>query len=490
MSAPRSYDVIVIGGGTSGLIASAYLGKAGKRVLLLEAQDRFGGRCAPASLGDGFSAARGAQMLYALDPLVMRELKLARKGLRFEGRELALTGLRNDGKHIVIRRDVHDTASSIAVHSASDADAWPHFRKELFDLARVMRGLWWEHRGALPPGAAKQKLGCIARMGAAAWLDSWFESEALKATLCFDATDGGLSVLEPGSALSLVWRAAQEMSGLQGAAAVPQGGLTALTDALVSAAKEARCELRTDSRVQNILLDAGQVAGVQIESGETCFAPVVLSAISRLQTLSKLLPDGALGIACQTAAASQTSSLAEAGVLFTLRGVPSFGGVAAPGGNRFILADRPEIYVSAEMAARAGKLGDELPIAFTIPTLSDPSLAPPDQHILSALIRPVPRHPVETWSVLKADLTARVAGAMERLAPGLSRAISNIEILSPDDTDDGYPVTVSHMLSSAVARVETSVAGLLLCGADAEPVPAISGRAARIAGALAATRRR
>lgn len=485
MSAPRTYDAIVIGGGVHGLVAATYFAKAGKSVLLLEAGDKLGGLCAPAGLGEGFSATRGAQTLYALDPLIVRDLKLSRKGFRFEGRELALIGLRNDGKHIVIRRDVHETASSIAVHSQRDAEAWPRFRKELFELGRAMRPLWWESHGALPNGAEKLKLDRIARMGAVAWLDSWFESEALKATLCFDTTAGSLSVLEPGSALALVWRAAQEVSGLQGTTAIPQGGLTVLIDALVAAATEAGCALRTGVRASNLVLDEGRVAGVKIGSGETCFAPIVVSAISRFHTLSELLPNGGLGFMHRRAAARPGSSLSEVRILITLRSAPFIGGVAIPPASRFILAERPETYVSAEFAARDGKFGDELPIEFVVPTFFDDSLAPPDQHMLSALIRPVPRHPPEGWSAVKADLAARVVSAIERLAPGLSRAISNIEILTPDDVDDGYPITVPYMLSSAAQRVETPIAGLFLCGADAEPMPAVSGRAARIAASLA-----
>jgi phytoene dehydrogenase-like protein len=485
MSAHHAYDAIVIGGGTSGLVAAIYLSRAGRKVLLLEAQDKFGGLCAPAHLGEGFSVAHGAQALYALDPLVMRDLKLARKGIRFEGRELALAGLRNDGKHIVIRRDIHDTASSIAVHSQRDAEVWPNFRKEVFALARAMRPFWWGSHDALPSGEAKCKLDRIARTSAVAWLDSWFESEALKATLCFDAIAGGVSVLEPGSALALIWRAAQEMSGLQGAVALPQGGLIALVDALVSVAKEAGCELRSGARAASLILDEGRVVGVRIETGETCFAPVVLSTISRRQTFSRLLPSGACNIAQHAATMRNASVLGEAGVLVTLRSAPSFGGVALPSASRFILAERSETYAFAEMAAREGRLGDELPIAFVIPTFSDHSLAPPGQHILSAIIRPVPWRPVKSWPTLKADLAKSVVGAIERLAPGFSRAISGMEILSPADVDDGYAVTVPHMLSSSAQRIESPVAGLFLCGADAEPVAAISGRAARIAAARA-----
>lgn len=485
MSAPRSYDAIVIGGGASGLVAAAYLAKARKKVLLLEARDKFGGRCAPANLGEGFFTARGAQTLYALDPLVIRDLRLVRKGLRIVGHELALTGLRSDGKHIIILRDTYDTAASIAVHSQRDAEAWPHFRKELFDLARAMRPLWWESYGAMPSGVQSRKLERICRTSASAWLDSWFESEALKTTLCFDAMAGGVSVLEPGSALTLVWRAAQEMSGLQGSVTLPRGGLMALVNALVSAANEAGCDLRTGVRAMDVVLDEGRVAGVRIENGETCFAPIVLSTAPRQHTLSKLLPSGARDIGRQAAVTRSVSLLGEASVLFALRSAPSFAGVAVLGSSRFILAEKPEAYVSAEMAARQGRLGDELPMAFVVPTLSDPSLAPPGQHILSASIRPVPRRPLESWSTLKAELARRVVGAIERLAPGFSRAISNIEIFTPDDVNDGAPVTVPHMLSNTAQRIEAPVPGLLLCGADAEPVPAISGRAARIAASRA-----
>ena len=474
MSAPRSCDVIVIGGGTSGLIASAYLAKAGKKVLLLEAEDRLGGLCAAGNHG-GFSYARGAHTLYALDPFVVRDLKLARKGLRFAGQELALTGLRADGKHIVISRNVHDTAASLAVHSRRDAEAWPLFRKELFGLARAMRPLWWEARGTLPTGAAGRSIARIARMGAAAWLDSWFESEALKATLCFDSTAGGFSSLEPGSALSLVWRAAQEISGLQGAVAIPLGGVTALADALATAARDEGCELRTGARVDRLILDGNRVAGVQTQSGEACFAPLVFLAANSAHKISPLLPPGALGFAqALSRAASRT---AEAMVVLTLRNAPQI----AP--SRFVVAEKLETYASAEISA--GQIADELPLEFVIPTLGDASLAPPGQHILSALVRPVPCCPEGDWPVLRSKLAAQVVTCLERLTPNLSRDITHVDVFAPELVESHSTPSVSHMLTPTVRRVETAIGGLFVCGADAEPVSCISGRAARIAVTLA-----
>ena len=483
MNAARSDDAIVIGGGTSGLVAAAYLAKAGKKVLLLEARDKLGGLCAPSNLSEGLSSAIGVHTLYALDPLVVRELKLPKNGLRFASRELALTGLRREGKHIVISRDMHDTASSIALHSQRDAETWPLFRKELFELARAMRPLWWEACGAFPTGIEGQRIERVARMGAGAWLDSWFESEALKATLCFDSTAGGTSVLEPGSALSLIWRAAQEMSGLQGAVAIPRGGPVALVEALTSAARGAGCELRTSSQVGRVILDGGRVAGVQMQSGETCFAPLVFSAIS-LHAFSPLLPPAALGVA-HMEASGRISPLAEARVVMILRKLPQIAGDTTLAAGRFILAERSETYAAAEMAARNRGVADELPIEFVTSAAADASRARPDQHVLSALVRPVPQHPAEGWPALSAKLAACVVASIERLASGFSRDISHIEILNPANTQAISTLTVSRMLMPIASRIKAPIDGLFFCGADAEPVPAVSGRAARIATALA-----
>jgi phytoene dehydrogenase-like protein len=482
MNSPASYDAIVIGGGVSGLVAAAYLAKMRKKVVLLEEKRRLGGLCGPANPGSEFPASVAAQILYALDPQVVRDLNLLRRGLRFAGRELSSVGLRSDGKHIVFSRNVHDTVASILPHSSADAAAWPHFRNKLFDLARALRPLWWEAHGALPDGAAGREIERIACMGASAWLDTWFESEALKAALCFDAMAGGLSIAEPGSALSLLWRAAQEILGLQGAVVIPVGGLPALAGILVSVAEAAGCDLRTDVGVAGIVVEENRVAGVRLRSGESCFAPLVFSTIGLDRTVHELLPPGMLGFA-HAAALHPTSPLAEARVVVTLRNKPPLG--MASLANRFVMVEKAETYIAAELAARGGEIGDELPVEFVIPTCADPSSAPPGQHILSALVRPLPRHPSGGWTALRPILGAKVVAALDKFIPNFSRDISHIEILTPDDFAAGAGTSVSRLMLGAAARIRTPVSGLFLCGADAEPVAAVSGRAARIAAGLA-----
>jgi phytoene dehydrogenase-like protein len=479
----RSFDAVVIGAGVSGLTAACYLARAGKRALVVEARNKLGGRAETAPLGEGFCVPIAAHTVSALDPRVMKELKLARYGLKFAVRDMPLVGLGHGGRNIVITRDVHDTVRNIAVHSQADAEAWPRFRLELFLLARALRPLWWEAAPARPLAQdTAEALDRLSRVSAAAWLDSWFESEALKSALAFDATANGLSPFEPGSALVLLWRAAQEMSGLQGAVSWPLGGPAAVAAALAECAKARGVEIQTGASVTRVLVQEDAVAGVTLASGETVAATRVLSSLSRRRTLGGLVPATAIGFDALAALAAAPRT-GEAKVVMALKALPPFSGMAVPGAARFVVADRPDVYGAAFSAALAGKLPGELALEFVIPSRIEPAIAPHGQHVVSALVRPVP---LAMDAAMKAELAAKVASALDAHAPGLSKAIAATEVLSPEDIAERYGYNedgFGFMLSNWNARIMTSICGLTLCAA--EPVPAISGRAGRIAASLA-----
>ncbi len=481
----RGFDAVVIGAGVGGLTAACYLAKSGRRVLVVEARNKIGGLCESAGLTEGFAAPPAAHTLYALDPRAVKELKLARHGLKFAVRDAALVGLGHGGKHVVIARDVHDTVRGIAIHSKADAEAWPRFRHELFTLARTLRPFWWEAARSRPlADTATAMLDKLERVNAAAWLDSWFETDALKAALAFDATSSGLSPYEPGSALLLLWRASQEMNGLQGAVAWPLGGPGALAAALGEAAKSVGVEIQTGARAARLLLHDDVVAGVAFESGETVSASLVLSSLSRRQTLCDLAPTGAAGFDAISAVQRRGNS-GEAKVVFALKTLSPFSGVPVPDMARFVVADRLEIYAAAYSAAQAGRLPEELAMEVIVPSRMEAALAPPGQHVLSALVRPVP---CEMGDAMKTRLAAKVAGALEAHVAGLSRNIAAVEVLAPKDIVDRYGYKQDgpdFMFSNWNTRIMTPIGGLFLCGASAEPVPAISGRAGRIAAQLA-----
>jgi phytoene dehydrogenase-like protein len=432
----KNPDVIVIGADPGGLAAAAYLSGAGKRVLVLE---------------QSAMPAEPIGPVYALDPLVLSELKLASRGLRFVQRDLPLAfaapGI------VSLGRNPHEAARELGRVSLTDAAAWPGFRRELYALARQLRVWWWSALADGAPGwvleraKAKALFARLSVTGADAFLAAHFESEALIAALLFDASAGGFHVSEPGSALALVWRAAQEMAGLEGAASMPAPGT--LIWSLIKAAGGA--DFRCCAEVTAILTHGGrgsqgQVSGVRLKNGEEIKAGCVLSSLGRSSTM---------------ALAGQPSSpqrLGESRLLISLRQKIAF----TPA--RMVLAERADIYAGAHEAARGGRLPAELPMEF--------SAAAPDK--IAVTLRPVPANLNQEDRV---QLAARAVRALERQIPGAAALVTGLRfsVSAPERAN------LTQLLLPPLARVQTKTGGLYLGGAEAEPVPSLSGRAARIA---------
>jgi phytoene dehydrogenase-like protein len=477
MSTP--YDAIVIGAGVNGLAAASYLAMAGKRVVVLDKRDAPGG------------LSEKAHALYALDPAVVRELKLARQGLRFAVRDMPLVGLRNDGKHLLLARDGYVSARSMAVHSQGDANAWSSFRRDWFARARALRALWWR-AGPKAAEHVAQEHAHFARRSAGAWLDGWFESDAVKATLGFDAH--ALSPLAAGSAMVLVWRAAQEMCGLQGATAFPKGGLGAAIDAFAGTARVAGVETRTPAAVSDIRLSRdGAVRGVVLASGDVVEAPLVLSSLSRRQSLSYPSVCGALDFGDAAEIAREADGVQTARIVLELDREPVIAGSAVPAHGRFVVAERLDSLAQAHAAARAGVLPQELPMEVILPAAADPTLASPGCYLVSVLVAPLPAHIEGGWRKAKPLLAAKVVAGLSRHMPGLGAHLTGVDVLSPDDVREGYgaddafggAVDATRLLADWRTRVRTPIPGLILCGAAADPVGALSGRGGRVAACYA-----
>ncbi|MBV9991806.1 MAG: NAD(P)/FAD-dependent oxidoreductase [Alphaproteobacteria bacterium] len=406
-------DAIVIGGGVGGLVAAIALKRAGSSVVLLEAHETLNGGLPP--------------YLFALDPRVVRELGLSARGLKFAERDLASTALRQDGRHLTLARDPHAAARAIAAHSPTDAGAYARFHDEIFALARALRPFWWEDAAAPRPSALLARLRMTS---AAAYLNQWFESDALKALLSFDVPFPHA----PGSALALVWRAAQEMCGLQGALAVPAGG--GLGAKLVAMAQELRVDLRAKARVAKLILAGDEAAGVELDSGEKIFAAKVFSSLGRRETLLTLAPTASAGFAQTLRLMRDTPRARETVLRFTLNAAPGFAN-----GRQVIVEGEPALEAVVAPAPQAG------------------------QHQL--------------WVRAKGEAEAdAVTAQLERFAPQLKSRIVATERHTRD-------VLVPHLMDEAAIRIMTPIRHLYLCGGDAEPMDAVAGRAARLAAALA-----
>ena len=466
-----SGDVLVIGAGPAGLAAATYLARSGAHVIALEAEAEPGGSLANRLTVGKLTVPAGSHTLAALDPRVIKDLKLTRLGLKFAARDLPLVGLRGDGKPLCLGRDLHEACLAIAPISQRDAERYPVFRREIFDFARVLRAIWWEE-GTLNREEELSELRRLAITSASTLLESTFESEALKATFAFDALAGGMSPSAAGSSLALVWQAAQEMCGLQGAVAIPRGGPAALADVLLKAARNAGVEIRTGARVTQLIVEGDAMAGAVVASGEVVLAETILSSLSRRTTLLDLLPPGAAGFA----AARQLERPNETGegkVVVALNALPPTFKQSA----RYVIAERLEDSVSARAQARAGRVPSDLAMeTVTIETGGEPPF------LLSVMVKPLPVVPVDPPKAFVTKVLQTVLRTLERHAPALTANIAGFNFVPARPHD---PMSVSHLTASWRERIVTPTRGLFLCGEAAEPLPAVSCRAARIAAGLA-----
>lgn len=462
-------DAVVIGASAAGLVAATYLARAGAKVAVFEAGGSPGGSELIA-VGNRLVPA-APPTIYALDPRVIRDLKLA--NLTFAARDLRLVGLRSEGKPLALGRDRYEAARSVG----AGAEQFISVRRNYFAFARAMRAAWWEN-GTVDDHAVTAELHRYAVTSASGFLEAAFESEALKAAFAFDVLEGGLSPWAAGTALVLAWRAAQEMCGLQGAVAIPRGGRPALLDILEGTAQAAGVEIHAGAPVAQLLLKDDRAAGVVLQSGDVVPSRNVLSALSRRRTLLELLPTGSIGFEASLRLGA-SREVGEALLLFTLEAVPGFA-VAQPAA-RFVMADRLEASSAAYAVARAGGIPVDLALEAVVPTEVDPDLAP-NATLLAVTARPLPVAPPQGWPALLPALVGRVTGLIERRAPGLRATITGLNVVPPKSGRD--PLDVTRITAGWGARITTPVEGLFLCGDAAEPVPSLSCRAARHAAGL------
>ena len=422
---------IVIGAGIGGLSAAAYLARGGVHTLLLEA-------------GEG---PRACESLVALDPRMVAELRLPAKGLAFTARDLPLAVAGETP--LTLGRDLHAASAALTRLSDADALAWPLYRRALVAEAHRLQRWWWmapedNIAGMIWGPGARRSFQRLCLSGADAYLGARFETPSLLAALLWDAGAGGFAVSEPGSALALVWRAAQEMVALQGAAALARSGtlVAALTRALGMA------QFRTRVQVTRILTRAGGVSGVMLADGSEIEADHVVSTLSRARTLTLAgLPH-------------PIPAIAEARIFLRLK--TNFAPPAGPPA-RHILAQRPEVHADAHEAARAGRIASNLPMEWVMPA--------PDRITVTA--RPVP---ASLNAEQRVRLAAQAVFALSATLPGVAGAVVGLDIhLSPQRA------TLGDLLTHPQKRLLTPIKGLLLAGEDAEPLPPISGRAGRLA---------
>jgi phytoene dehydrogenase-like protein len=509
------HQPLIIGAGHNGLIAAFYLARAGFKPVVLEARAAVGGAAITEEIAPGHRCPTLAHSIGPLRPSIVADLQLARRVelLRADPRLVALSPT---GRPLVLSTDVARSAESIRLHAPADADRYPEFCATLERLGAFILPLLERTPPALGPpvpreiwellksGRRFRKLGRTdgfrllrwLPMAAADLVGEWFTSDLLQAVVAargiFGAAAGPWS---GGTGGTLLWNAASDpVPG--GSSVTVKGGPGALTGALADAARGAGATIRLDARVARILVRDGVAAGVILEDGEEVPAAAVISNADPRRTLLGLVDPVELdpGFVQRMRNYRMAGSLAK--VNLTLSALPAFTGVASPGDlqGRIHIGPSLDYLEKAYDSSKYGEMPAEPYLDITIPSLLDPSLCPPNRHVMSIYVQFVPYALAGVERAAARDqLMSTVVRTLERYAPGIWNAIEHRQVLLPPDLQEACGLTGGHIHHGEQsldqlfsmrptlgwAQYRTPVAGLFLCGAGTHPGGGITGLSGR-----------
>ncbi len=509
------YDIIVIGGGHNGLVAACYLARAGLKTLVLERREIVGGASITEEFHPGFRCSTLAHFTAPFFSQITKELDLARHGLEIIKPDVRVLALSADGRAICIYNETSRTISEIENFSANDAKSYPKFEQSFARIGKVLAPLLTmsppaiEHLSATElwnfgklglsfRGLGKKDAYRLLRWGPMAVADlvaEWFETELLRATVAargiFGAFAGPWSA---GTSAGLLWQAAMSGSPIAPASFV-KGGMGALTQALAGAAQSAGAEIRTSAQVERIEVIDDKASRVILKSGDEISARAIVSNADPRTTFLKLVDPVALNPNFLLKIRNYRAIGISAKINLALSDLPNFVGLESDDAKSKLsgrIHVGPEIdYL--ERAFDAAKYGDYSThpyIDITIPSLTDPSLAPVGAHVLSLYVQYAPYKQKEgDWNSRREEFADTVVKELANYAPKLKELIIARQVITPLDLEQTYGLSGGHihhgeqsldqffMFRPIIgwAQYRTPIQGLYLCGAGTHPGGGVTG---------------
>lgn len=509
------YDVAIVGGGHNGLVAAAYLARAGRRVVVLERRELVGGCAVTEEIWPGYRVSTGAYLTSLMQERIVRELELERHGYVVDAKDPAFFSAFPDGRHFFMWQDRARTLEEIAKYSRRDAEAYPAYEDQLERISRVVEELLLVTPPQFPPGSALDFLdylklaarlrGLNARevvalvkiftQSASEYLDEWFESEQVKVTL---ATDGVIGAnggpRSPGTAYILLHHCMGGVGGHRGLWGFVRGGMGAVSEAIAAAARAAGATIRTGAAVAKVLVRGGRATGVVLESGEEIEAAAVASNLDPKVTFLRLCDERDLDSTFLDAIRRFRIEGTSCKINLALNGLPEF--TAYPGApgphHRATMHICPSVdYVErAWDDAKYGRPSERPLLELTIPTMYDASLAPPGKHIMGIFLQYAPYTLREgTWDEWREPFGDRVMALIEEYAPNIRSIVEQRQVLTPLDLERRFGITGGNIFHGEMsldqmfvmrpvagwARYRTPIAGLYLCGSGAHPGGGVMG---------------
>ena len=513
----QKYDVIVIGGGHNGLVNAAYLARAGKRVLVLERRYVLGGAAVTEEVFPGFKYSVCSYVVSLLRPEIIRELDLPRHGLEILPLDGTFTPMLN-GDHLWRVNDHAKTRREIARHSKLDAEAYDEYGKAMIELAHFVKPIM----NMTPPDPASlnpkglldllmmgrrfQKLSSddkynqvqLMTMSAVDFLDQWFETDVLKATMSASGIIGTfLGVRSPGTAYVLLHHYMGEIDGAFRSWGLSRGGTGAISNAIADAAREAGAEIRTETPIAKIILKNGQAKGVVLENGDEIYADVISSSVDPRLTFMKMVGEEHLPTDFVDDIKRYKFRGSSGKVNLALDALPNFKCMPGAGPH---LRGAVSISPSVEYMERAyddakyGRYSRRPYIDIVIPSLTDPSIAPPGKHVMSCFVQYAPYNLKEgNWDDQREEFGDTVIDTIAEHAPNIKDIILHRQVLTPLDLEREFGLSEGNIFQGELtleqlfflrpapgwAQYRSPIRNLYMCGSATHPGGGIMGASGR-----------
>src|SRR5688500_14647834 len=514
----HKYDAIIIGGGHNGLTAAAYLARAGRKVLVLERRHVLGGAAVTEEVFPGFKFSVCSYVVSLLRPEIIRELDLARHGLEILPLDGTFTPM-PDGNYLWRTNDHGQTRREIARHSRIDAEAYDEYSQAMVEMGRFVKPIM----AMTPPdptrpgfGGLRDLAGLANRfrslplrdrynqlqlmtMSAVDFLDQWFETDVLKATMSASGIIGTfLGVRSPGTAYVLLHHYMGEIDGAYRSWGFSRGGTGAVSNAIAGAARAAGVAIRTEAAVAKIIVSNGSATGVILENGDYILADVIASSVDPRLTFERMtgvdhLPDDFVEDIRRYKYRGSSGK-----VNLALDALPNFTAMPGEGAHlRGAISISPSVdYMErAYDDAKYGRYSRRPYIDIVIPSLTDPSVAPPGKHVMSCFVQYAPYHLKEggTWDDHREAFGDTVINTIAEHAPNLKEIILHRQVLTPLDTEPPYGLKEGKIFKDKLtldqlfflrpapgwAQYRTPVKGLYMCGSATHPGGGIMGAPGR-----------
>ena len=531
---PQTYDAVVIGGGHNGLTSAAYLARAGWRVIVLERRPVLGGAAVTEEVVPGFRFSVASYVVSLLRPEIIRELDLPRHGLHILPLDGTFTplpegsgprragGTASSGDYLWRTNDHAATMRELRRWSASDAEAYEEYGPLMGRIARFVKPLLGmvppdlggvDPRGLLAiagiartfaglPEAEQSAFVQLMTMSSLDFLDQWFTTDPLKATMAASGIIGTFQgIRSPGTAYVLLHHYMGEIDGAFRAWGLPRGGTGAISNAIAAAAREAGAEIREDAPVARIDVRGGRAVGVTLEDGEEIRARHVLSSLDAQRTFIDLLEPGILDPELERDVRRIRYRGSSGKVNLAVDALPEF--TSLPGAGEHL---RGAISISPSTAhmerafddAKYGRFSNRPYIDMVIPTLVEPSMAPPGKHVISCFVQYAPYElapELGGWDAQREAFGDAVVSTIGQFAPNLPSTIVGRQVLTPLDIERVMGLTEGNIFQGelsleqlffnrptpALARYRTPIEGLWLGGSATHPGGGIMGAPGRIA---------